>query len=170
MSQQNELSPGGRLFFGGIVMLAGLPTTLIGLGILQPTPKSLHAPLWVALCAGLAFMLAGATIALGAVSKDIEADGSLPKTAPLPLRIVHYLMGLGIVMALALLGSWVAFGPGERNFKSTISFLGGSHSFASGETIGRAMFGIGAVLCWLFLIAVARQGWRKLFADDSAHQ
>lgn len=168
MSETKPLTPGGRLLFGAIVMLAGLPITLIGLGILQPSPKTLHAPLWVALCAGLAFMLAGATVSLGALSK--EADGSLPASAPLPLRLLQYVLGLGIVSALALVGSWVAFGPGERNFKSSISFLGASHPFVSGETMGRAMFGIGAVLCWLFLIFVARQGWRKLFAAQDETQ
>ena len=39
-----------------------------------------------------------------------------------------------------------------------------SRTFVADEMIGRALFGIAAVLFWVFLIAVARQGWRKLFA------
>ena len=163
MSQQKPLTPGARIVIGAIVALAGLPMVLAGLGMLPPDPKSIHAPLWVILCAGLAFMLAGATVALGAVG-NAEADGTLTADAPFGLRLAQYLMGLSIVGALALVESWVAFGPGERNFKSAISFLGMSQAFVADEMIGRALFGIAAVLFWVFLIAVARKGWRKLFA------
>lgn len=169
MNRTTDLSPQGRLLFGGILMLAGLPLVLVGLGILQPDPKSLHAPLWVAACAGFAFMAAGATVALGAVSKA-EHDGSLTAEAPLFLRMLQYGLGLSVVTGLALVGTWVAFGPGERNFKSSISLLGMSQSVAASEMIGRALFGVGAVLAWLFLIAVARQGWRKLFTRTNLNQ
>lgn len=164
MNRDTEMTPQGRAIFGGIVMLAGLPILLVGFGILQPDPKSIHAPLWVVACAGFAFMAAGASVALGALSKQPDADGSLPLHAPLPLRVLQYVLGLSVVTGLALLGSWVAFGPGVRGFKSSWSAFGLSGSGAGDELIGRILFGIGAVLCWLFLIAVARQGWRKLFA------
>ena len=39
-----------------------------------------------------------------------------------------------------------------------------SRTFVADEMNGRALFGIAAVLFWVFLIAVARKGWRKLFA------
>ena len=37
-----------------------------------------------------------------------------------------------------------------------------------GEAIGRTVFGIGAVLIWLALIAVATSGARKLFGRGNA--
>ncbi len=104
---------------------------------------------------------------LARLSKETRADGSLPPTAPLPLRIAQYLMGLGVVSSLATIGSWVAIGS-DGNFKSSASFFGVSISGLSSEMLGRMMFGLGAGLCWLFLIAVARQGWRKLLRRAAA--
>lgn len=163
MAQNNSLSPIGRIVFGGIFVLAGLMFVLVGFGILRPDPKDIHAPLWVIACAGAAFMLAGASVALGALSKETQADGSLPPTAPLPLRIAQYLMGLGVVSSLAMIGSWIAIGS-DGKVRSSASFFGVTVSGLSSEMLGRMMFGLGAGLCWLMLIAFARQGWRKLFA------
>ena len=59
---------------------------------------------------------------------------------------------------LALIGSWVAFGPGPRGFSGSFLFF----SHATNEWIGRAAFGFGAVLCWLGTLAVAVVGARKL--------
>ncbi len=165
MSQQKPLTPGGRLFFGAIVALTGLPMVLVGLGILQPDAKSLNAPLGDPV-RRLAFTFAGATVALGGAARDTEADGSLAPDAPFGLRLAQYLMGLSIVAALALVETWWAFGTGDRNFKSAISFLGMSQAFAADEMIGTRAVRHGAVLFLVLLIAVARQGYRKLFAGQ----
>jgi hypothetical protein len=162
MPQTADLSPRARIAFGGIFVLAGLMIVLVGFGILRPDPRDIHAPLWVIGCAGFAFMLAGASVAIGALSKETQADGSLPASAPLPLRILQYLMGLGIVSTLAMIGSWVAIGS-DGKFRSSASFFGVTVSGLSSEMLGRMMFGLGAGLCWLMLIMAARQGWRKLF-------
>jgi hypothetical protein len=163
MNRSADLSPLGRLLFGGVFVFAGLGIVLVGAGVLPVDPRSVHAPFWLIGCIGLSFMAAGASVALGAASETSERDGSLPSDAPLPLRFLQYALGLVVVTGLAATGSWVAFGTGERKFKSTISTFGMSHSGAGDEWIGRIVFGIGAVICWLFLILVARQGWRKLF-------
>ena len=123
MAQNNSLSPFGRIAFGGIFVLAGLMFVLVGSGILRPDPKDIHAPLWVIACAGLAFMLAGASVAMGAAWKDAAADGSLPASAPLPLRIAHYRMGLGVVSSLAMIGTWIAIGS-DGKVRSSASFFG----------------------------------------------
>ena len=86
-----------------------------------------------------AFMLAGASVAIGALSKETQADGSLPPTAPLPLRIAQYLLGLGVVSSLATIGSWVAIGS-DGNFKSSASFFGVTVSGLSNEMLGRMIF------------------------------
>jgi hypothetical protein len=169
MNRQTELSHRGRLIFGGLFILAGLPIVLVGLGILRPDPRSIHAPLWVIACAGFAFMAAGTSVALGAAGNS-ERDGSLAPDAPLLLRLAQYGLGLLVVAGLASIGTWIAFAPGERKFKSTISALGMSHSGGGGEWIGRLIFGLGAVLCWLMLVAFARQGWRKLFPRADARR
>lgn len=53
------------------------------------------------------------------------------------------------VVALALVATWVAFGPGERHCSSSISFFG-IRSRDTGNSC-RLPFGIGAALVWLFL-------------------
>lgn len=170
MNQSTELSPLGRLLFGGIFVVAGLRIVLVGAGVLPVDPKTVHAPYWLIGCIGLSFMAAGASVALGAASSAPESDGSLSPDAPLPLRVLQYGLGLAVVTALATVGTWIAFGAGERKFKGTISALGLSQSGAADEWIGRVVFGFGAVLCWLMLVAFARQGWRKLFPQSKSQQ
>jgi hypothetical protein len=159
-----------RLIFGGIFVAVGLPIVLIGSGMLPVNPRDVHAPLWVIGCVGLAFVAAGSSVAIGAASPTSTRDGSLPPDAPLPLRLLQYALSLVVVAGLATVGSWVAFGTGERKFKSSISAFGVSHSGAGDEWTGRVIFGVGAVLCWLFLILVARQGWRRLFPQSKSEQ
>lgn len=170
MNRSTDLSPWARLLFGGVFVLAGLGIVLVGAGVLPVNPRDVHAPLWVIGCVGLAFMAAGASVALGTASDTTEADGSLPASAPLSLRLLQYGLGLVVVTGLATVGTWVAFGTGERKFKSSISAFGVSHSGAGDEWIGRIIFGVGAVLCWLFLILVARQGWRRLFPQSGSER
>ena len=162
MSDQTDLSPRGRLAFGMLFVLAGLPILLIGLGVLKPDPAGIHAPLWVIACAGLAFMAAGASVALGAGAGTVARDGGLPATAPWPLRAAQYVASHSVVVMLATIGSWIALGPGEREFTSTVSAFGISSSGRGGEMTSRIVFGLGAAMCWLFFVAAAKHGWRKL--------
>ena len=81
------------------------------------------------------------------------------------LRVAYYLLGLAVVGALATVGTWVAFGPGERAFAVSLPFLG---SGPASPWIGRAVFGVGAVLTWLFFVVAAVAWWRKLVRDGSA--
>jgi hypothetical protein len=54
--------------------------------------------------------------------------------------------------------TWVAFGPGERKFSSSIPFLPAWLN----EPIGRTVFGTGAILIWIILIVMAVVGARRL--------
>jgi hypothetical protein len=67
-------------------------------------------------------------------------------------------MAFAIVGLLGILSSWVAFGPGPRHFTGSGSIFG--------ETSGRIMFGAGAVLLWLILIAIVISGVRRLLARE----
>ena len=55
-----------------------------------------------------------------------------------------------VITCFALTFDWVAFGPGERKFSGNIMDVG----FASGETLGRALFGVCAVVLDTFAIAM----------------
>jgi hypothetical protein len=162
MAEQQNLSPRGRVLFGLVFVIAGLFILLIGVGVIKPDPKTVHAPLWVIACAGLAFMLAGGSVMIGAAAPQVEQDGGLPASAPFVLRLAQYAFGLVVAASLAIMFSWVAFGPGPREFTVTTSFLGSSSTGAGNETVGRIVFGIGAVMALLFLVAIAIHGGRKL--------
>lgn len=64
--------------------------------------------------------------------------------------MTQYLLGLGIISSLAAIATWIAFGPGPRAFTVTLPFVGRG---PGDETVGRAVFGFGAVLMWMFLAA-----------------
>jgi hypothetical protein len=138
-----------------LVIGIGVYFSLVGLGVLPVPggPKNLHAPLWIVLAAGLVFLLGGIAVALQDAAGANPETGELPKDAPHWLRLAQYLIGVTIFACFAAIGSWIAFGPGERAFGGTIPV---------GATGGRIAFGIGAVIVWLCLIGYAVSGARKL--------
>ncbi len=92
-----------------------------------------------------------------------DASGDLPPNAPRLLHAVYDLLALTIICSLALLFTWVAFGPGPRHF----SVSGGGLSMQTsgpGDTIGRVAFGFGSVLFWCavgFIIVATVRRWRR---------
>jgi hypothetical protein len=156
-------SPRGTFLCGLIAAAIGLFLLLVGFGVVPVKPRSVHAPMWVLSAAGLAFMLAGISIAVGAIH-GVSATGEVPKHASWWMRLFYYVLGLTAAAALASIGTWVAFGSGPRTFSGTGMFL---LSRESGDSVGRIVFGLGAVMTWLITIFLAVNGARKLFFDRS---
>jgi hypothetical protein len=154
------------LVIGLIAGGAGLFFVLIGLGIVPPPggTKALHAPLWVVFCAGLAFFLGGGALLLHVASGAKPTDDDFPAGAPRWMRVVRYLAMVAIFVSFAAIGSWVAFGPGERAFTVSVPFGSGP----AGDIVGRIAFGIGAIITWLCTIAVVVVGARKLRGRERA--
>ena len=143
------LSPRAAVAFGLVVSGMGVLIVLLAVGIIPGALASLEAPRWVVASAGLAFVLAGAAMIVGyAVAGGVGPDGDLPAGTPRWVRVTQYLLGLGIISALGAVATWVAFGPGPRAFTVTPPWVGRG---PGDETVGRAVFGIGAVLMWIFL-------------------
>jgi uncharacterized membrane protein YedE/YeeE len=109
--------------------------------------------------AGLMFFLVGVSITVGAF-QGVSQSGELPENTDWRLRLFYYVTGLAAVVALATIGSWIAFGPGERTFSGPGMFL---LSREANNVIGRVVFGLGTVLTWLCVLAFAVSGARKLF-------
>lgn len=103
----------------------------------QPSPNP--TPIWVLAAAASMFSLAGVIILL------IENER---------LAWLRNLASWLLVVCLAIPFNWVAFGEGERQFSSSSSFLGATASGASGETEGRIVFGLFALLMDLMVILV----------------
>jgi hypothetical protein len=154
------------LVIGLIAGGAGLFFVLVGLGIVPPPggKKALHAPLWVVFCAGLAFFLGGGALLLHVASGAKPTDDDFPPEAPQWMRVVRYLAMVVIFVSFAVIGTWVAFGPGERTFTVSAPFGSGP----AGDIVGRIAFGIGAIITWLCTIAVVVIGARKLFPREPA--
>ena len=155
MKRREPATPREMLGIGVLAGGVGLYFSLVGLGLLPLPggPKNLHGPLWLVLCCGLAFLLGGGSLLLQRVAGANPTTGEMPAGAPHWVRVVQYLMGVAIFACFALIGSWIAFGPGERTFSGTVP---------TGPTFGRIAFGIGALITWAATIGFAVQGARKL--------
>jgi len=129
------------------------------LGVVPVDERSVHGPMWIAVAAGLMFFLAGISIAVGAL-QGASSSGELPANTGWWLRLFHYVLGLAVAGWLAAIGSWVAFGPGDRSFGGTGMFL---LSREASAIAGRIIFGFGALLTWFCVLALAVSGARKLF-------
>ena len=137
---------------------------LLAIGVISPGKGSMHAPAWVGFLAGLAFALAGLGIVVR-VAAGGEPNDDLPADAPWWMRLIQYGFGLATIGSLAAIGTWVAFGPGHRAFSISIPFLG---TGPANEWLGRAVFGFGAVLVWLFFVLAAVKWGRRLLGRAKA--
>jgi hypothetical protein len=135
----------------------GLAVTLILVGgvviviSILAADERMEAPRWVAAAAGAVFLLGGLAVINGyAVDQGVERPGDR----------WSLLLGALICSCFAAIATWIAFGPGERRFR-----VGGSLPLAwilspgVTEWLGRAMFGFGAVLVGLVMLAF---WWRLL--------
>ena len=147
------LSPRATAWVGTLCALMGLVILFVALGIIPTDESKLHAPLWVVGAAGLMFFLAGIAILTGPPPDTPEASRTTWRT---------FLLGLGIVGALAAVFNWVAFGPGPRAFGGSVSIPFVTVSGPSSEWSGRIAFGAVAVLIDAFGLWVIVRGLRDL--------
>lgn len=162
---QKPLSRRTTIGLGAIVAAIGFYFVLVGVGVLPP-PSEAKAPMWVVMLAGLCFLLGGLGVLLpAAVTGEVKNDGELPAGAPFWLRVFQYLLVLTLFAAFAMIGSFIAFGPGTRSFSVSVPFVSMS---GGSEIFGRVAFGLGAIITWLCLILVAVSGWRKLVGRNKA--
>ena len=136
----SSLSPRGEWLFAFAFWMAGLAIIALALGWIPAPPEYFHAPRWVVAVAGAAFV----------------SGGFAPLAARLgPASLLSQFVGGGVVVPLTLIANWVAFGPGSRQFSGGLSIGGLAMSPAStSELAGRVVFGFGAVLLDIFVIAI----------------
>ena len=112
-----------RIAVGVVVLAVGI--ALATLGIFK-TGNPAEPLAFLAIPAGLVFVCGGLLVLL-------------PAKLQLPLAAL-------MVTSLAVMFDWVAFGPGERHFTSSLGLGGGRVTWAGGELTGRAFFGVFALL------------------------
>jgi xanthine/uracil permease len=152
------MSRRAAIVVGTVVAAVGL--VIVALSMWAPDEK-FNAPRWVVAACGGAFVFFGGWTAI------IYALGFDPKrseeTLPPPLvQLAFFAPGLAL---FALPFHWVAFGPGPRAFSGGLSLPFVSISQRSGETSGRILFGIGAVLVDLMIVGICVRLVRKAARD-----
>lgn len=155
-----SLSPRGAVLLGLLCIGVAAVPILSGLHLtpVKPTPGT---PAWIALAVGLMFLFAGVTLLADAAAGGIGPNGELPQNAPPAFHLVQSILGLGIVIAMAAVFSWVGFGPGERHFSTTVSLPFGTWK-PKGDTMGRWAFGAAAVLMWSAITIAVIASMRRL--------
>jgi hypothetical protein len=167
-SNANEPSPRRAIVLGIIFIAFGVYPVLVSLGVARGQLSPGVQP-WVGVAAGCTFILAGLAVINGyAVAGGAQANGDLSANAPFIARLTQYLLGIAIIGLMFAMFAWVAFGPGERHFSSSISIPGLSSSGQSSERSGRIVFGGASVLIGLFFVFAVVSGAKRLWRDGVA--
>jgi hypothetical protein len=158
-----------HIAIGLLTAAIGTIPLLVVMGVLPSRPPAPgDDPAWLAAAVGWTFFLGGMAVIAKSFAGADASSGELPGNAPRALRAVYDLMVTAIPILLAVLFSWVAFGPGERHF----SVSGGSGGSAvampvpgGGQIIGRVAFGFAAVLGWVIagwtIVSMARRWFSR---------
>lgn len=142
---------------GVAVAAFGVYFGLIGFEVVSP-PSRVNGPIWLALVVALIVAPTGLTLIVRALSGTDDDSSDLPDDAPVWMKCVYWLDAVIAAAGLATIASWVAFGPGTRHFAMSGPIFG-----PVGESIGRTVFGIGAIITWLIVLVFARAGVKKIF-------
>jgi hypothetical protein len=148
-----DLSPRGAVVLGLLVIACGVAPILGALDLI-PYRLTPGTPAWVGAAAGAIFIFGGAALingyALGG-GKNFETQaGPFVYTA-------QQILGFCICALFAVVGGWIAFGPGERHFTQTVTLPFWQSTREGGANLGRALFGFGALLSGaIALVALLR--------------
>jgi hypothetical protein len=157
------VSPRGATIVGLATVAMGVVVVLLAL---RPD-AALEAPRWVVVLTGLIFVLGGAAIIVGYGLAGASADGQLPPGTPVAVRVIQLALGLGLLATMTVVAGWIAFAPGEQRFGGTLALPFVAWHGASNETLGRIVFGAGAVL---MLAVVAATGIRQIARQVAAER
>ena len=153
-----QASPHDVIGVGIAFSVAGLYIMLGALGYL-PMPEA-NSPAFIGFCAGAAFLFAGLTCVVRARAGMLNMETEVPAGAPWWAHVSYRMFAIGAAGALATIGTWIAIGSGPRAFNMSASHI---EMQTLGETIGRSVFGLGAVIVWIVVIALTVGTVRKLF-------
>ena len=153
-----QASPHDVIGVGIAFSAAGLYVMLGAAGYV-PMPES-NSPAFISFCAGAAFLFAGLTCMVRARAGMLNIETEMPGSAPRWMQAAYRVLAIGAAGALAIIGTYVAIGSGPRAFSLSASLV---ETQTIGEAIGRSVFGLGAVIVWIMVIALTVGTVRKLF-------
>ena len=153
-----QASPHDVIGVGIAFSAAGLYVMLGAAGYV-PMPES-NSPAFISFCAGAAFLFAGLTCMVRARAGMLNMESEVPDSAPRWTQISYRVLAIGAAGALATIGTYVAIGSGPRAFSLSAPFV---EMQTTGEVLGRTVFGLGAVIVWIIVIALTVGTVRKLY-------
>ena len=142
----------------GIAFVAGGLYFIVGAAGYLPMPET-HGPNFLGYCVGAAFLFAGLTCLVRARAGMADHESDVPESAPGWIKLSYRALAIGIAGALAIVGTWIAIGSGPRAFSLSAPFV---EMRTTGEVIGRTVFGLGAVITWIYVIALTIGTVRKM--------
>jgi hypothetical protein len=161
MSAQDKPSPADGMGMGIVFAAVGAYFVLVGFDVLPQPGGGANGPPAIVVAAGLAFLFAGVAGMLRARAGMTDLQNEMPDTAPRWSQLSYRIAAIAIAGSLAAIGTWIAIGTGPRVFDVSGPFLA---SRSVGETIGRTVFALGAVIVWIYVIAITVQTVRKFFS------
>jgi hypothetical protein len=153
-----QASPHDVIGVGIAFAVAGL-YVMLGAAGYAPMPES-NSPAFIGFCAGAAFLFAGLTCMVRARAGMLNMETEIPDGAPRWMQVSYRVLAIGAAGALAIIGTYVAIGSGPRAFGLSAPFI---EMQTTGEVVGRTVFGLGAVIVWIIVIALTVGTVRKLF-------
>ena len=161
MSTNRPATARETVVIGALAAAVGLYFVLVSFGVLpEPGKRAPGAPSWIVFCAGLAFLLGGLSVLVRGVTGTPDSQTELSPATPVWAHALYHLVGIAIGVSFAAIGTWIAIGGGPRQFSMSMPLF---EFRSAGEMIGRTAFGIGALICWLYVAALATRAARKLF-------
>ncbi|HTV30069.1 MAG TPA: hypothetical protein VMF32_20055 [Xanthobacteraceae bacterium] len=147
------------ILLGLIGVAIGLLVILLSLGLLGSAASSKPPEnSWLGVAFGIAFLFAGISAIIQAVAvRGYPTTAELPASSPTWLRSLHTLLGLGVIISMGSIFTWIAVGPGKRAFTGSGAIFG--------ETVGRIAFGVGAMMFWFALGVFVFTKLRRLFSS-----
>jgi len=139
----------------------GLFIILLSLDVIHADESSFHAPRWIVAVVGLMFFLTGVLLAISPGRSTAAQQGQAEGTPSTVQTGIRFWLGAFIILLFALVFNWVAFGPGEREFQGGITVPFGLFSVEVNETLGRVIFGAGAVMIDVIAAAVLWKWFRR---------
>jgi hypothetical protein len=154
-------SPHDVIGVGVAFSAAGLYLMLGAAGYVpMPEGNSPNSPAFIGFCAGAAFLFAGLTCMVRARAGMLNVETEMPDGTPRWRQVSYRVLAIGAAGALAIIGTYIAIGSGPRAFSLSASLV---EMQTTGEAIGRTVFGLGAVIVWIMVIALTIGTVRKLF-------
>ena len=142
----------------GLAFVAGGLYFIVGAAGYLPMPET-NGPNFLGYCVGAAFLFAGLTCFVRARAGLADHESDVPDSAPTWIKLSYRVFGIGVAGALAIIGTWIAIGSGPRAFSLSAPFV---EMQTTGEVIGRVVFGLGAVITWIYAIALTVGTVRKM--------